>query len=205
MDLSDTDWNILEQCSQNRETRSNLAVLTDVTPNYVSREVAKLTDKGLLRQPGPAEKSGMYVTTLKGNLVLKKRSKYEKQHSELFESLVTSSIEIAERLSSETEEQTVEPADVVITSVDAYDVLHSLRDKQRFTHQSAKEASSFDNIYAVYGILYELYFLDLLDRVNEQEYQMTERGYTLIEETTPPVVTVDNLNRAWNALPTKRE
>jgi Mn-dependent DtxR family transcriptional regulator len=206
MEISETDWGLLEKCSQNRETRANLAVLLDVTPNYVSKELGKLTDLGLLEDVGPAEKSGMYVTTCKGDFVLEKRDKYENQHSELFGELIDSSIEVAEQLTGETEERTIDPSDIVITSVDAYDQLHSLQDTETFSLQTAKEASKYDNIYAVYGVLYELNCHNLLARPSSgDEYRITDRGHALLEEPTPATVTVENINRVWNALPYERE
>lgn len=206
MELSETDWGILERCSENRETRSNLSVLLDVTPNYVSKELSKLTKMELIKEVGPAERSGMYVTTTKGDFVLNKRKKYEKQHSELFGELVTSSIEIANELTAQANDQEIGPNDIVLTSVDAYDELHSLSEVESITLQKAKDVSPYDNIYAVYGVLYELNFHDLLDRISDnEEYEITERGRALLNEPTPAVTTAENINRIWNTLPEKRE
>lgn len=206
MEISKTDWGLLENCSQNRETRANLSVMLDVTPNYVSKELSKLSKLELIEEVGPAENSGMYVTTSKGDYTLEKQDKYEKQHSELFGELINSSVEIAEQLTEESEEKAVKTEDIIITSVDAYDQLHRVRDIGKFDLQSAKEASKYDNIYAVYGVLYELRFHDLLARPSgEDEYRITELGNTLIEKPTPATVTVENLNRVWNGIPYKRE
>ncbi|GAA0515705.1 hypothetical protein SAMN04488066_11568 [Halorubrum aquaticum] len=206
MDLSETDWGILEVCSENRETRSNLSVLVDVTPNYVSKELSKLTEIELVEEVGPAERSGMYITTAKGDFVLGKREKYEKQHSELFGALVTSSIEIADELNEQVDDREIGPNDIVLTSVDAYDQLCSLSDMTSITPQKAKDVSQYDNIYAVYGVLYELYFHDLLSRTsNKGEYKITERGRELLNNTTPAATTPENINRIWNTLPEKRE
>lgn len=206
MDISKTDWGLLEQCSLNRETRPNLSVLLDVTPNYVSKEIKKLSDINLIKQVGPAKKSGMYVTTSKGEFILNKQEKYDKQHSELFREFVNSTFDLAEKLNQESDEKDIGPDDIVLTSVDAYEELFGLKETETITLQRAKDFSPYDNTYAVYGVLYSLYFHDLLDRTSgEQEFRITDRGRALLEKPTPPNVTVENINRVWNALPTKRE
>jgi hypothetical protein len=84
------------------------------------------------------------------------------------------------------------PDDIVLTRVDAYDESHSLSEVENITLQSTKDVSPYNNIYAVYGVLYELYFHDLLDRTSDNEEY----------ETSVPLYSVFSHKRV---LPTLRE
>jgi predicted transcriptional regulator len=200
MKLSDTDFNILELCSQNRETPKNLAAALDIEANYASNELTKLKREKLVTQPGPADTSGMYIVTEKGSFVLSKRSKYDRRQADLFGQLVESAVEIAETLDDETGDQDVRPGDVVITSQSAFDLLHSLQDRPGgFTARDLRDTPEM-NLAAIQGSLYELYFFDLLDRGKTSEgvvYDLTGKARTLLDDA-PAQPDVMSINRSWN-------
>lgn len=204
MHLSDTDWDLLIACYENRETRPNLAKKLDITPNYVSKKLSQHSDNGLIAQPGPADNSGMWTTTPKGDLVVSKKEKYEKRHDELFGALVDRATEIATDLNDETDRD-ITPSDIIITSSDAWHALHKLQDKARIKTHSAAELLPQDNVYAVHGILYELWFFDLLSRTETSEgeiYDVTTRGREALDEITiQHHVSPENINRVWLGLP----
>lgn len=208
MHLSDTDWDLLTACHENRETRPNLAEKLDITPNYVSKKLTQHSENGLISQAGPADNSGMWITTQKGNLVVAKREKYEKRHDELFGSLVNRAVELASELNDEAESE-ITPADIIITSSDAWQALHGLEEESRIKTQHAGELLPQDNIYAVHGILYELWFFDLLSRAETSEgeiYDVTEKGRIAIDDIRiSHHVTPKNINRDWLGLTLRRD
>lgn len=208
MHLSDTDWELLTACHENRETRSNLAEKLDITPNYVSKKLSQHSESGLISQPGPADNSGMWITTPKGNLVVAKREKYEKQHDELFGALVDRATEIATELNDEADGDII-PTDIIITSTDAWQALHDLEEESRIKAHYAAELLSQDNIYAVRGTLYELWFFDLLSRAQTSEgeiYDVTETGRIALDDISiQHHVTPKNINRDWLGLTPRRD
>jgi DNA-binding MarR family transcriptional regulator len=202
MELSETDWGILDLCSDNRETRKNIAAALDKSPNYISKELSKLSEMGLLEQPGPAENSGMHVTTEKGEFVLSKQEKYERRQSELFGELVESAVELSRELSAETDEE-VTPSDIVVVTEQAHDLLQKLENHSGLSPREAADRIGM-NLYATQGILYELYFFDLLDRAVTSEgeiYDLTARGRRLLDQ--PAQTTVKDANRTWNMITSK--
>jgi DNA-binding MarR family transcriptional regulator len=202
MELSETDWGILDLCSDNRETRKNIAAALDKSPNYISKELSKLSEMGLLEQPGPAENSGMHVTTEKGDFVLSKQEHYERRQSELFGELVESAVELSRELSTETDDE-VAPSDIVVVSEQAHDLLQNLENHSGISPQEAADRIGM-NLYATPGLLYELYFFDLLDRSVTSEgelYDLTARGRQLLDQ--PVQTTVADVNRTWNLITSK--
>ncbi|MFB6299539.1 MAG: phage repressor protein [Halobacteriales archaeon] len=202
MELSDTDWGILDLCSDNRETRKNIAAALDKSPNYISKELSKLSEMGLLEQPGPAENSGMHITTKKGEFVLSKREKYERRQSELFGELVESAMKLSRELSSEADKE-IAPGDIVIVSEQAHELFQKLEDHSGISPHEAADRIGM-NLYATQGILYELYFFDLLDRAVTSEgqiYDITARGRRLLDQ--PVQATVKDANRTWNMITSK--
>jgi DNA-binding MarR family transcriptional regulator len=202
MELSDTDWGILDLCSEDRETRKNIAAALDKSPNYISKELSKLSEMGLLEQPGPAENSGMHVTTEKGEFVLSKQEKYERRQSELFGELVESAVELARELSAEADEE-VTPSDIVVVTEQAHDLLQKLENRSGISPREAADRIGM-NLYATQGILYELYFFDLLSRAVTSEgeiYDLTARGRRLLDQ--PVQATVKDANRTWNMITSK--
>jgi len=202
MELSDTDWGILNLCSDNRETRKNIAAALDKSPNYISKELSKLSEMGLLEQPGPAENSGMHVTTEKGEFVLSKQEKYERRQSELFGELVESAVELSRELSAEADEE-ITPSDIVVVTEQAHDLLQKLENQSRISPQEAADWIGM-NLYATQAILYELYLFNLLDRAVTSEgelYDLTARGRRLLDQ--PAQTTVEDANRTWNMIASK--
>ncbi|WP_049934268.1 phage repressor protein [Haloplanus natans] len=202
MELSDTDWGILYLCSEDRETRKNIAAALDKSPNYISKELSKLSEMGLLEQPGPAKNSGMHVTTEKGEFVLSKQEKYERRQSELFGELVESAVELARELSAEADEE-VTPSDIVVVTEQAHDLLQKLENRSGISPREAADRIGM-NLYATQGILYELYFFDLLSRAVTSEgeiYDLTARGRRLLDQ--PVQATVKDANRTWNMITSK--
>ncbi|QKY19669.1 phage repressor protein [Halolamina sp. CBA1230] len=202
MELSDTDWGILNLCSDNRETRKNIAAALDKSPNYISKELSKLNEMGLLQQPGPAENSGMHVTTKKAEFVLSKQEKYERRQSELFGEFVESAVELARELSAEADEE-VTPRDIVVVTGQAHELLQRLENRSGISPQEAADRIEM-NLYATQAVLYELYFFDLLDRAVTSEgeiYDLTARGRRLLDQ--PAQTTVKDANRTWNMITSK--
>jgi DNA-binding MarR family transcriptional regulator len=202
MELSDTDWGILDLCSNNRETRKNIAAALDKSPNYISKELSKLSEMGMLEQPGPADNSGMHVTTEKGKFVLSKQEKYERRQSELFGELVESAVELSRELSTEAHKE-VTLSDIVVVSEQAHDFLQKLENHSGISPQEAADQFGM-NLYATQGLLYELYFFDLLDRAVTSEgeiYDVTARGRRLLDQ--PAQTTVKDANRTWNMIGSK--
>ncbi|WP_117367493.1 winged helix-turn-helix domain-containing protein [Natrarchaeobaculum sulfurireducens] len=201
MELSDTDFRILSLCSENRETPANLAAHLDVTPNYVSKELGKLRELELIQQPGPADNSGMYITTELGEFVVSKDSVYERAQAELFAQLAENAVGLANDLNREDEEQSIEPGDIVISSMDAYELLHRFEDADTLQPGEIAEPEQM-NLFAVRGLLYELVFFEVVDRqvsADGEMYSLTQRGREVLDQ--PPAETVSDVNRVWLGLP----
>ncbi|SDY71313.1 hypothetical protein [Halopenitus persicus] len=208
MHLSETDWELLIACHEKRETRPNLAEKLDITPNYVSKKLSQHSENGLISQPGPADNSGMWTTTQKGDLVVEKRKKYEKRHDELFGALVDRATEIATELNNETDRD-ITPTDIIITSTDAWQALHELEEESQIKTHYAAELLPQDNIYAVHGILYELWFFDLLIRTETSEgeiYDFTQKSRMALDDIgIQHHITPENINRDWLGLTPRRD
>ncbi len=72
-----TDFKILEAFSDGKRNNAvNIAVITGAKRQYVNTRLVMLEDYGLVDRIGPAEHSGIYAITDKGQCVLKHRDKY---------------------------------------------------------------------------------------------------------------------------------
>lgn len=77
MHLSEpTDFDILAILTEGRNVPSNMAVRLDKSRGYIASELPKLTDYGLVRRIGPAERSGLYELTNRGEAALELRDQY---------------------------------------------------------------------------------------------------------------------------------
>lgn len=73
-----TDFEILEALADGRRNNAvNISHIIDKKRAYINTRLPILTDYGLLERVGPAPKSGLYVITEKGRLVIQHRDKYE--------------------------------------------------------------------------------------------------------------------------------
>jgi predicted transcriptional regulator len=88
-----TDFEILEALSdEKRNTAANLAIELDRNRAYLNSRLPVLADYDLLNQIGPAERSGLYEITEKGQVAVKHREAY-RQDDVNFEELIESEIE----------------------------------------------------------------------------------------------------------------
>jgi len=207
MELAKSHWSILVACSENRQTRANLAAKSDLSPDYVSSKLSELKQYNLIEQPGPAENSGMWVTSPAGNLAVERQTKYQREHSELFGALVTDAVDLADELSRKSD-QDVSPQDIILTSGDAFSALRDLSGESSFRAHDAQDRLDFDNIFAVHGILYELWFFDLVSRADTSEgqvYDIAGKGRALLDKSVTPPLTPVNVNRAWFGIPGRRD
>ncbi len=78
MRLADpTDFKILEALSDGKRNNAvNIAEITGAKREYVNSRLVMLEDYGLVDRIGPAEHSGIYAITEKGQYVLKHQDKY---------------------------------------------------------------------------------------------------------------------------------
>jgi len=193
---------ILDLCSEDRETRKNIAAALDKTPNYISKELSKLNEMGMLEQPGPAENSGMHVTTEKGEFVLSKQEKYERRQSELFGELVESAVELARDLSAEADEEVTRA--ISWLTEQAHDLLQKLENRSGISPREAADRIGM-NLYATQGILYELYFFDFLAGQSRlREKSMIHRPWAATLDQ-PVQTTVKDANRTWNMISSERQ
>jgi len=170
--LSDTDFEILRLCSENRETPVNLASHLDIEPNYASTELSKLRRQDFIERPGPASNSGMNQTTKLGEFVLLKRDKYEHERTELFMVLVR-------RTSERADEFDIEPEDVLCYSSEAVRICQQIRP---LTIENVAESIDDDLSRMQNAIIYmyDAWFYDLLETEPwEGEVALTERGQTV--------------------------
>lgn len=177
MNISDPQWQILELCSENRETRANLTAHLDLSPNYVSNLLSELRKHNLIKDPGPAENSGMWITSQVGKFALKKQEKDTGQFTEEFIQLINRTVTIAT-------EHNIEPNDVVCATPQTHHLLLSAGKygADTINLQDVRDAVG-DELGAARLAplrLYELWFYDLIESapgdVTGEEYPMTDRG-----------------------------
>ena len=72
-----TDFLILEAlAAYGRNVATNLSEVTDKSRKNINNRLPVLVDYGLVRKIGPAEHSGLYEITTKGELALDHRAEY---------------------------------------------------------------------------------------------------------------------------------
>lgn len=71
-----TDFEILEILTEGRNVPSNIAARLDKSGGYISGQLPKLADQGLVVKIGLAERSGLYELTPKGEVALEHRDQY---------------------------------------------------------------------------------------------------------------------------------
>lgn len=170
--LSNTDFEILRLCSENRETPVNIAAHLDIEPNYASTELSKLRRQDYIERPGPASNSGMNETTQTGEFVLLKRDKYEHEHTDLFAILVR-------RTFKRTDEFDIEPEDLLCYSDKPIEICQHVRPltMQKVAESVDDDLSQMQNAITY---MYEAWFYDLLETEPwEGEVALTERGHTV--------------------------
>lgn len=170
--LSDTDFEILRLCSENRETPVNIAAHLDIEPNYASTELTKLRRHNYIEKPGPADNSGMNETTEIGGFALSKQAKYTHEHAELFTILI-------KRTFKYTDEFGIEPEDILCYSNKTVRIIQEVRP---LTVQTAANAIDDDlnRMQNAITYLYDAWFYDLLETEPwDGEVDLTERGHTV--------------------------
>lgn len=86
-----TDFEILDALSDGRRNNAvNLAEMLNQERSYVNTRLPQLSEYGLITTVGPAENSGLYVITQKGEQALQHRDEYHHDNAQ-FESVVTPS------------------------------------------------------------------------------------------------------------------
>lgn len=69
--VAPTDFEILETLEERgRNTGKNISLILDRNRSYINSEMAKLASNGLVRRVGPAQNSGLYEITERGEVVL---------------------------------------------------------------------------------------------------------------------------------------
>lgn len=76
--LRPVDLSILNELHDGRNVAINLGMEIDVTRQYISERMALLRDWGLVQRVGPAENSGLYEITEKGEVVWELRDYRER-------------------------------------------------------------------------------------------------------------------------------
>ncbi len=72
-----TDFRILETFSDGKRNNAvNVAKIIEADRPYVNSRLTTLADYGLLKRVGPAEHSGIYEITEKGQFVLEHQDEY---------------------------------------------------------------------------------------------------------------------------------
>lgn len=71
-----TDFDILEILTEGRNVPSNIAARLDKSNGYISGQLPRLADQDLVRRIGPAERSGLYELTDRGEVALEFRHRY---------------------------------------------------------------------------------------------------------------------------------
>jgi len=75
-----TDFLILEAlAAYGRNVATNLSRIMDKSRKNINNRLPKLVDYGLVRKIGPADHSGLYEITSKGELALGHREKYDER------------------------------------------------------------------------------------------------------------------------------
>jgi len=74
--LTETDFMILETLREGRNLAANIAVEIDKSRKYINSKMPYLLDYGLVNRVGPAEDTGLYELTLRGEIAVQNRDKY---------------------------------------------------------------------------------------------------------------------------------
>lgn len=75
--LNKTDFKVLNELMDGKRNNSaNLAIILNIDRPYLNTRMRVLDDYGLVKRIGPAERSGLYEITPKGQLVV--------EHEEVF-------------------------------------------------------------------------------------------------------------------------
>lgn len=81
-----TDFEILNELSDGkRNTAANLAIELDRNRAYLNSRLPVLADYGLVKQIGPAKKSGLYEITERGQIALDYEDEYRQGDVDLEE------------------------------------------------------------------------------------------------------------------------
>ncbi|MFC6720936.1 winged helix-turn-helix domain-containing protein [Natrialbaceae archaeon GCM10025810] len=86
-----TDFDILEILTEGRNVPANIAARLDKQQGYISGQLPKLADQGLVKRIGPAERAGLYELTERGEAALALRSEYDSADD--FEALIDDYLE----------------------------------------------------------------------------------------------------------------
>lgn len=93
-----TDFQLLEELSDGkRNNAANLSIELGRNRSYINTRLPILADYGLVDRIGPAERSGLYEITGKGQIALEHRTEYDDPDVD-FEALIES--ELGDRESS---------------------------------------------------------------------------------------------------------
>lgn len=89
-----TDFEILQALSDGRRNNAtNIATELNKNRSYINTRFPVLADYGLVERVGPAERSGLYVITEKGQVAAANQAVYEDEASEVdFETFLTRSV-----------------------------------------------------------------------------------------------------------------
>lgn len=71
-----TDFEILEILTEGRNVPANIAARLDKEQGYISGQLPKLADQGLVDRIGAAERAGLYELTERGEAALALRHEY---------------------------------------------------------------------------------------------------------------------------------
>jgi len=93
MRLTDpTDFEVLEALEDGRNVASNIAIEIERDRAYINTRLPHLADHGLVDRIGPAEKSGLYELTPRGEAVISHRPEYAELDSQAFERLIDTAL-----------------------------------------------------------------------------------------------------------------
>lgn len=93
--VTPTDFDILDALDDGRRNNAiNLAEILDRDRQYINTRLPALLDYGLVERVGPADNSGLYVITPKGQAVVEHRDAYGEPDVD-FDELVAESVENA--------------------------------------------------------------------------------------------------------------
>lgn len=175
--ISNTDFDILNLCSSNRETPKNLAAHLNISNSYASSSLTKHRKLGYVTQPGPADKSGMYITTHTGEIALSKRDKYDSVYHDEWIDLIDRTRDITDRHDINTEL-------AIGTSSIAHHLIRTA-DTDTISAQTVRDAAGDElgqaRLAALY--LYELWFFNVIISDSDgppvgsaNKYRLTKHG-----------------------------
>ena len=93
-----TDFEILDALDEyGRNVAANLALHLERDRAYLNTRMPHLLDHGLVSKVGPAESSGLYELTDRGQAALKCRDSYEQLGPDRFQRVVDDAVETTSR------------------------------------------------------------------------------------------------------------